>query len=281
MKVDKIDELRKRFEEIITLYEDIEVWMARDLQKLLGYTEWRNFTKVIERAMETCANSGEEVKDHFVELNKMVEIGLGANRIVRDFMLTRYACYIIAQNGDPKKEPIAFAQSYFALKTRKQELLEDRLKLDDRIRAREKLIDTENKLSKNIYERGVDQIGFGRIRSKGDSVLFGGNSTKQMKEKMGVPKNRPLADFLPTITIKAKDFAAEITNFNVESQNMYGEDQISKEHVKNNKDVRSLLEKRGIKPEELPAEEDIKKIQRRVKSIDKKLLKEDKKLRDE
>ncbi len=281
MKIDKIDELRRRFEEIITLYEDIEVWMARDLQKLLGYTEWRNFTKVIERAMETCANSGEEVKDHFVELNKMVEIGSGANRIVRDFMLTRYACYIVSQNGDPKKEPIAFAQSYFALKTRKQELLEDRLKLDDRIRAREKLIDTENKLSKNIYERGVDQIGFGRIRSKGDSVLFGGNSTKQMKEKMGVPKSRPLADFLPTITIKAKDFAAEITNFNVESQNMYGEDQITKEHVKNNKDVRSLLEKRGIKPEELPAEEDIKKLQRRVKSNDKKLLKEDKKLRDE
>lgn len=281
MKTDKIDELRRRFEEITTLYEDIEVWMARDLQKLLGYTEWRNFTKVIERAMETCANSGEEVKDHFVELNKMVEIGLGANRIVKDFMLTRYACYIVSQNGDPKKEPIAFAQSYFALKTRKQELLEDRLKLDDRIRAREKLIDTENKLSKNIYERGVDQIGFGRIRSKGDSVLFGGNSTKQMKEKMGVPKSRPLADFLPTITIKAKDFAAEITNFNVESQNMYGEDQITKEHVKNNKDVRSLLEKRGIKPEELPAEEDIKKLQRRVKSNDKKLLKEDKKLRDE
>ncbi|MEM1134198.1 MAG: DNA damage-inducible protein D [Bacteroidota bacterium] len=281
MKTDKINELRSRFEGIKTLYEEIEVWLARDLQQLLGYTEWRNFTKVIERAMETCVNSGEELGDHFVELNKMVEIGSGATRIVKDFMLTRFACYIVAQNGDPKKEPIAFAQSYFALKTRKQELVEERLKLDERIRAREKLVDTENKLSKNIYERGIDQIGFGRIRSKGDSVLFGGNSTKQMKEKLDVPKNRPLADFLPTITIKAKDFAAEITNFNVESQNLYGEQQITKEHVKNNKDVRSLLEKRGIKPENLPAEEDIKKIQRRVKSIDKKLLKEDKKLRDE
>ncbi len=281
MNSDKIERLRERFEEIKTYYEDIEVWLARDLQVMLGYTEWRNFTKVINKAMESCLNAGEELRDHFVELNKMVEIGSGATRIVRDFMLTRYACYIIAQNGDPKKEPIAFAQSYFALKTRKQELIEERIRLDERIRAREKLVDTETKLSKTIYERGVDHLGFGRIRSKGNKALFGGQPTKKLKESMGVPKSRDLTDFLPTITIKAKDFAAEITNFNVDSQSLYGEKEIAKEHVKNNKDVRELLKKRGIKPENLPVEEDIKKIRRQVNSIDKKLLKQDKKLRDE
>lgn len=281
MHSDKIEQLRDRFEYIKTYYEDIEVWLARDLQIMLGYTEWRNFTNVIKKAMQSCVNSGEELRDHFVDLNKMVDIGSNTTRIVKDYMLTRYACYLIAQNGNPKKEPIAFAQSYFALKTRKQELIEDRIQLDERIRAREKLVDTEKKLCINIYERGVDHLGFGRIRNKGDKALFGGSSIKELKGKMGIPKSRNLADFLPTITIKAKDFAAEITNFNVENQNMYGEKEIAIEHVKNNQDVRELLKRRGIKPEDLLPEEDIRRIKRRVESIDKNILKQDKKFRDE
>lgn len=279
METEKIVELRIRFENLKTYFEGIEVWLARDLQIMLGYTEWLNFTNVISRAMETCVNSGETLGDHFVELNKMVEIESGSTKIVKDFMLTRYACYVLAQNGDPKKEPIAFAQSYFALKTRKYELIEERLKLDERIRAREKLSDTEKKLLQTVIDKGVDKLGFRRINRKGDTALFGGNTASKMKKKMGVPSNRTLTDFLPTITIKAKDFASEITNFNIETQHIHGEKEITQEHIKNNRDVRELLKKRGIKPEELPAEEDIKKIRRRVNQIDKKILKQDKKLR--
>jgi len=279
METVKIVELRSRFEKLMTYFEGIEVWLASDLQIMLGYTGWHDFKKVITRAMEACVNSGEDLGDHFVELNKMVELDSGATHVVKDFMLSRYACYVLAQNGDPKKEPVAFAQGYFALKTRKYELIEERLELDERIRAREKLNDTEEKLLKSVFERGVDSPGFKRINRKGDKELFGGDPASKLKKKMGVPANRSLTDFLPTITIKAKDFAAEITNFNIGTQHIHGEKDITKEHMKNNRDVRELLKKRGIRPEELPAEEDIKKIRRRAGYIDENILEQDKKPR--
>lgn len=260
-------------------YEDgVEYWLARELQVLLGYEEWRSFENVINKAKTGCEKTGAVVKDHFVPCTKTSKVGLGANREIEDVMLTRYACYLIAQNGDPRKEQIAFAQSYFAIQTRKQELIEERIGLSERLLAREKLVNTETELSKLIYERGVDSQGFGRIRSKGDQALLGGLTTMQMKKKLGVPESRPLADFLPTITIKAKDLATEITNFNVKKNDLHGERVITDEHVKNNTDVRGVLEKSGIRPEELPPEEDIKKLERRVKSEEKKILKETGKL---
>ena len=213
------------------------------------------------------------ISDHFVDVNKMVKIGSGAERNQEDIMLTRYACYLIAQNGDSKKEQIAFAQSYFAIQTRKQELLEERIQLIERLQAREKLAATETELSKNIYERGVDNAGFARIRSNGDWAMFGGFNTSDMKRKLGIKENRPLADFLPTITITAKQLATEITNFNVNKNNLKGEDKITEEHVQNNQDVRALLGKSGIKPEDLPIEEDIKKLERKIKSLDKNIAK--------
>ncbi len=263
-----IIKLSKTFEEYAYEEDGIDYWLARELQTLLGYAEWRNFLNVVDKAKESCKTTGEAVSDHFVDVNKMVGIGSGAEKSVDDIMLTRYACYLIAQNGDPKKEPIAFAQSYFAIQTRKQELLEERIQLNERIRAREKLAATENELSKNVYERGVDSKGFANIRSKGDWALFGGHNTSAMKRKLGIAEKRPLADFLPTITITAKQLATEITNFNVKKNNLKGEKSIVSEHVKNNKDVRGLLGKSGIKPEALPPEEDIKKLERRVKSAD-------------
>ncbi|SLM31012.1 conserved hypothetical protein [Desulfamplus magnetovallimortis] len=250
-----------------------EFWYARDLQELLDYTEWRNFLKVIEKAKDSAQNVGASVQNHFVDVNKMVSIGSGAERPVEDIMLTRYACYLIAQNGNPRKEAIAFAQTYFAVQTRKQELIEERLRLQERLQARQKLTESETELSRNIYERGVDDQGFGRIRSKGDAALFGGNSTAQMKNKLAMPSNRPLADFLPTVTIAAKNLAAEITNHNVRQNDLQGEPSITGEHVQNNTSVRNMLGERGIKPEELPPEEDIKKLERRVKSAEKKLIK--------
>jgi DNA-damage-inducible protein D len=277
MKKATIVRLNKSFEDSAYEQDGIEYWLARELQILLGYTSWRNFINAVTKAKESCKTSREEILDHFVDVDKMVKIGSGAERKQDDIMLTRYACYLIAQNGDPKKEQIAFAQSYFAIQTRKQEILEERILLNERIHAREKLAETETELSKSIYERGVDSKGFANIRSKGDWALFGGNSTSNMKKKLKIPENRPLADFLPTITITAKQLAAEITNFNVKQNDIRGESPISKEHIKNNKDVRGLLEKSGIKPEDLPAEEDIKKLERRVKSatkgIEKKNLK--------
>ena len=269
MEKETIVKLNKSFEESAYEQDGVEYWLARELQILLGYSDWRNFINAVVKAKESCKTIGEAVLDHFVDVTKMVKIGSGAERKQDDIMLTRYACYLIAQNGDPKKEQIAFAQSYFAIQTRKQELLEERIRLNERLQAREKLAATETELSKNIYERGVDNKGFANIRSKGDWALFGGLNTSNMKKKLGIPENRPLADFLPTITITAKQLATEITNFNVKQHDLKGEARVTDEHVKNNKDVRGLLGKSGIKPEQLPAEEDIKKLERKVKSADK------------
>jgi DNA-damage-inducible protein D len=268
-----IVKLNKRFEEYAYEQDGIEYWLARELQELLEYTQWRNFENVITKAKIACEKSGNAISDHFADVSKKVQLGSGATKDVPDFMLTRYACYLIAQNGDPKKEQIAFAQSYFAIQTRKQELLEERIQLMERLQAREKLAATETELSKNIFERGVDNRGFANIRSKGDWAMFGGHNTSAMKRKLGIKDNRPLADFLPTITITAKQLATEITNFNVKKNDLKGEGHITNEHVKNNKDVRGLLGKSGIKPEELPAEEDIKKLERRVKTLDKEIAK--------
>ena len=269
----KLIELKEKFDSIINTEEkeNIEFWYARDLQIQLGYKRWENFIETIKKAMQSCENAGIEVDNHFREVTKMVKIGSGAKRKLQDYMLTRYACYLIAQNGDSKKEEIAFAQTYFAVQTRKQEIIEDRIKLMNRLEAREKLKESEKQLSKNIYERGVDDLGFARIRSKGDSALFGGLNTMQMKSKYGIKENRPLADFLPTLTIAAKNLATEMTNYNVTEKDMYGEKSITDEHVDNNLSVRNMLNKRGIKPENLKPAEDLKKLERRVKSESKKI----------
>jgi DNA-damage-inducible protein D len=280
MKVEIISKLHSSFELAVNQNDDVEFWFARDLQILLGYTQWRNFLLVIEKAKTACANAKQEVLDHFADVSKMVDVGSGAKREIEDIILTRYACYLIAQNGDPKKDEIAFAMNYFAVQTRKQELLEQRLKEWERLQAREKLTISEKELSGLIFQKGIDSAGFGRIRSKGDQALFGGKTTLDMKAKLGVPDNRPLADFLPTITIKAKDFANELTNVNIRKSDLKMETEITKEHVKNNTDVRGLLLKSGIKPESLPAEEDLKKVERKVKAEDKKLLKDTKKLKN-
>lgn len=251
--------------------ENIEFWYARDLMGLLGYEQWRNFENVIIHAIESCETSEIEPLDHFREVTKMVALGSGAQRQVRDYMLTRYACYLIAMNGDTSKEEIAFAQSYFAVQTRKQELIEERIAYIERTQVRGRLKESEKRLSQNIYERGVDDSGFARIRSKGDQALFGGYTTKEMKTKLGVKDNRPLADFLPTLTIAAKNLATEMTNYNVEEKDLQGENAITTEHVQNNTGIRQMLGERGIKPEELPAAEDIKKLERRNRTQDRKI----------
>ncbi len=271
MKKEQIQELFARFEAAGGEVNGVECWSARELQAVLGYAEWRNFTTVIDRARAACEAAGEAVSDHFVGINKMIDLAKGAQRMIEDIALTRYACYLIAQNGDPAKPAIAFAQTYFAVQTRKQEVVEQRLLDVARVSAREKLVRSEKKLSGIIYERGVDHAGFAVIRSKGDQALFGGASTNDMKRRLGVPDSRPLADFLSTLAIKAKDFATEMTSHNVLEKDLQGTKSIGDEHVASNKAVRNSMLQRGIKPEELPPGEDVKKVERRLKSEAKQL----------
>lgn len=280
MKKDQIQALFSQFENACYDYKGIECWSARELQTILGYSKWDNFLNVIDKARMACENAGADISDHFADTGKMVQLGSGSERQIEDIALTRYGCYLVAQNGDAAKAEIAFAQTYFAVQTRKQEIIEQRLLDIARVAAREKLTKSEKKLSGIIYERGVDDRGFAIIRSKGDQALFGGFSTNDMKHKLQVPDSRPLADFLPTLTIKAKDFATELTSHNVTEKDLKGENAISKEHIDNNLAVRRMLIERGVKPEQLPASEDLKKVQRRLDGDEKKVIKDAKKLKD-
>lgn len=273
MKTEEIKQLFGKFESAASHIEDIECWSAREMQMLLGYSKWENFEKVIEKAKEACKNAGEEPGDHFPDVRKTIPMPKNAEKEIIDIALTRYACYLVAQNGDSRKSEIAFAQNYFAVQTRRAEIIEQRLLQSERVKAREKLSQTEKQLSGILFERGVDQKGFAIIRSKGDQALFR-LSTIQLKNKMGVPETRPVADFLPTISIKAKDLAAEMTGLNVQNKDLKGHNPIEKEHIDNNTAVRKMLAERGIFPENLPAADDVKKIQRKLDSDDKNILKD-------
>ena len=277
MKKSQSNELFEKLESIRREIENVEYWSARDLQNVFGYDKWENFHKAIQKAIISCENSSENTQYHFLDVRKMVEIGSNTKREVKDYALTRYACYLIAQNGDPSKEEIAFAQGYFALKTRKQELIEKRIAEAQRVTERDKLTLSEKLLSQLAFERGVDSEGFAFIRAKGDEAFFGGNNTQAMKDKLAVGKGKPLADYLPTVTIWGKGLATGITNHNMQTKNLEGTNQIAEEHITNNDAVRQLLISRGIVPEELPAAEDVKKVKRRLNSEGKKLIDKKKK----
>jgi DNA-damage-inducible protein D len=276
MKKEIIQQLYSAFEQAALEVDGVECWSARELQKLLGYSKWENFANVIDKAKTACENVGHNVSEHFPDVRKTIPMPKGAEKEIDDYLLTRYACYLVAQNGDPRKEQIAFAQTYFAVQTRKAELIEQRLLEVERVKARAKLQETEKKLSGILYERGVNDKSFAVIRSKGDQALFRLN-TATLKRKMGVPASRPLADFLPTISIKAKDFAAEMTSMNVQTKDLQSETMIAKEHIDNNAAVRKMLLERGIVPEDLPAAEDVKKVERRLASEEKKAIENKKK----
>ena len=276
MKSTEIKELFVRFECATSELTGIEFWRPRDLQFLFGYSKWENFVKVIDKAKDACKNVGEITNDHFPDVRKVIEAGKGAQHTIGDVALTRYACYLIAQNGDSRKPEVAFAQTYFAVQTRRAEIIEQRLLEYERVKAREKLSQTEKNLSGILYERGVDDKGFAIIRSKGDQALFK-LSTHLLKYKFGIPENRPLADFLPTISIKAKDIAAEMTSLNVQNKDLSGQNPIEKEHVENSSAVRKMLIEREILPENLPPAEDVRKLQRKLEGDEKKVLKDLKK----
>jgi DNA-damage-inducible protein D len=278
MKRELINKLHATLEKLVhkETATGTEFWLARDLQKVLGYVRWSNFENVIHKAIMSCELAGYPSDDHFLPVDKIDELAAKGPRQIRDFALTRYACYLIAQNADSSKDPVAFAQTYFAVQTRRQEIIESRLRDQERLDARRKLSQSEKVLSGLIYEHVESDQGFRRIRTKGDQALFGGVTTRQMKRRLHVPKGRALADFLPTITIKAKDFANEITNFSIKRDYLHTEAQITREHIKNNREIRKLLGRRKIKPEELPPAEDVKKIERRLTNEEKSLPRETK-----
>ncbi|MCC6477213.1 DNA damage-inducible protein D [bacterium] len=280
MEKQLITRLHRDFEDCAHEEDGVEFWYARELQGLLGYDQWKNFEKVLSKAKTACETAGHDVSDHFADAGKKVDIGSSGQREIPDILLTRYACYLVAQNGDPRKEAIAFAMTYFAVQTRKQELIEERLAQWERVQAREKLTLSEKNLSGILFERGVDGQGFAFIRSKGDEALFGGYTTQEMKGRMGIPEKRPLADFLPRVTIKAKDLANEITAHKVKHDpSLRGTSPIADEHIRNNENVRTTLLNSGIVPENLPPEEDVKKLERKISSEGKKLPKTVKKFK--